>query len=38
VQAEAETVLAHRVRTRAGSGASSGRDLIADALDSVPVE
>ncbi|WP_276299933.1 AAA family ATPase [Halorussus lipolyticus] len=38
VQSEAQSVLAHRVRTGAGSAGSSGRDLIAEALDSVPVE
>ena len=38
VQAEAPVVLAHRVRTSAETGGQSGRALIADALDSVPVE
>ena len=38
VQSEAPAVLAHRVRTGAGSAGQSGRELIADALDSVPVE
>ncbi|WP_137283984.1 AAA family ATPase [Halorussus salinisoli] len=38
VQTEAEGVLAHRVRTGAESGGESGRALIAEALDSVPVE
>jgi MoxR-like ATPase len=38
VQTEAPGVLAHRVRTGASSGGESGRALIADALDSVPVE
>ncbi|MFC4448823.1 AAA family ATPase [Halorussus aquaticus] len=38
VQAEAQSVLAHRVRTAASSGDASGRELIAEALESVPVE
>jgi MoxR-like ATPase len=35
VQAEAPTVLAHRIRT--DSGANTGREVVADALDRVPV-
>ncbi|MFC4552905.1 MULTISPECIES: AAA family ATPase [Halorussus] len=38
VQAEAETVLGHRVRTGAETGGRSGRGLIREALDAVPVE
>ena len=38
VQAEAEAVLAHRVRTGAETGGQSGRSLIREALDEVPVE
>jgi MoxR-like ATPase len=38
VQTEAEPVLAHRVRMGAQSASSSGSALIADALESVPVE
>jgi len=38
VQSEAETVLAHRVRTGPDSAGSSGVELIATALDHVPVE
>lgn len=38
VQQEATPVLAHRVRTGAETGGQSGRALIDDALESVPVE
>ncbi|MFB6126134.1 MAG: AAA family ATPase [Halolamina sp.] len=36
VQTEAPTVLSHRVRPQSGS--ESGRDVVADALETVPVE
>ncbi|WP_115865183.1 AAA family ATPase [Halorussus litoreus] len=38
VQAEAESVLAHRVRSGTETGGRSGEALIAEALDAVPVE
>lgn len=38
VQTEAKSVLAHRVRAGAETGGTSGDDLIAEALESVPVE
>lgn len=38
VQKEASAVLSHRVRTGAETGGQSGQALIADALESVPVE
>ena len=36
VQAEAQVVLAHRIRRSAGEG--TGTELVAEALDAVPVE
>jgi MoxR-like ATPase len=36
VQAEAPTVLAHRIRTE--SGGTSGADIVEEALDQVRVE
>ncbi|WP_135829302.1 AAA family ATPase [Halorussus halobius] len=38
VKAEAQPVLAHRVRTGAETGGASGEDLVAEALDAVPVK
>ncbi|PSP57417.1 ATPase [Halobacteriales archaeon QS_1_67_19] len=38
VQAEAEAVFAHRIRVGGATGARSGRELVREALESVPVE
>ena len=38
VKAEAQPVLAHRVRTGAETGGASGEQLVAEALDAVPVK
>jgi len=38
VKAEARPVLAHRIRTGAETGGASGEELVAEALDAVPVK